>query len=287
MVEVVCYLYSARSSFPGVGGVVVIQKGRARARELEIVNHLYHRDHPSAAFHAAFDEIKLIMSPPENPSEPAQQQPRAPNGRFLPGRSANPGGRPAVVREVRSLARQFTEAAVMTLVSIAADRKAPAAARVSACAELLNRGHGRPEQPAAGAHIDAQDLPDSFTPSTAGEAVAIYEQLMAGFITADSAAAAMERASFAPAPTRQPEPPREQPTVAPEPCAAPAAPPVALEEPRAEAGTAAPALPPERREEQASAVPEREQTVAERYAQLREFQEDNPLPPPTGPTRIA
>ncbi len=244
------------------------------------------------------------MSSPENPPEPAQQ-PRAPNGRFLPGQSANPGGRPAVVREVRNLARQYTEAAVLTLVSIAADRKAPAAARVSACAELLNRGHGRPEQAIAGASLDLHDVPEDFTPANAGQAVTLYEQLMAGLVTADSASAAMARASFTPDPSqpmRQPTAPAQPPTEGPRGALAPCAAPRVAEEPprvapqaprivREHVEASTPERPeepaPERDEGQASAAAERELTVAERYAQLSEIQADSPLPPPTGPARIA
>lgn len=66
--------------------------------------------------------------------------------RWKPGQSGNPKGRPKVVGEVRDLARAHTTAAINTLVSIATNRRAPAAARVSAASALLDRGYGRPEQ---------------------------------------------------------------------------------------------------------------------------------------------
>jgi Family of unknown function (DUF5681) len=66
-------------------------------------------------------------------------------GGFKPGQSGNPGGRPKVVGEIRALARQHTQTALKTLIDIAADKKAPAAARVAAAAHLLDRGYGRPE----------------------------------------------------------------------------------------------------------------------------------------------
>lgn len=48
--------------------------------------------------------------------------------------------------EIRSLARTHTAAAVRTLVGIMNQRKAPAAARVSAAQALLDRGWGKPRQ---------------------------------------------------------------------------------------------------------------------------------------------
>jgi hypothetical protein len=66
-------------------------------------------------------------------------------GCFKPGQSGNPGGRPAVSAEVRALARERTPEAMKVLTEIMKDAKAPAAARVAACRELLDRGYGRAE----------------------------------------------------------------------------------------------------------------------------------------------
>ena len=70
---------------------------------------------------------------------------RTGKGCFKPGKSGNPGGRPAVSAELRALARERTPAAMNVLTQIMQDPKAPAAARVAACRELLDRGYGRPE----------------------------------------------------------------------------------------------------------------------------------------------
>lgn len=62
------------------------------------------------------------------------------------GQSGNPGGRPKENEELKALAREHTEAAVNTLVSIMEDTEAPHAARVTAATSILDRGHGKPKQ---------------------------------------------------------------------------------------------------------------------------------------------
>lgn len=71
---------------------------------------------------------------------------RGTDGRFLPGTSANPGGRPKAEYRVIDLAREHTEFAIETLAAIARDKDAPASARVAACAHLLDRAWGKPRQ---------------------------------------------------------------------------------------------------------------------------------------------
>jgi hypothetical protein len=67
-------------------------------------------------------------------------------GKFLPGRSGNPGGRHKGVAEVMALARTYTKAAIETLVGIMQDEQAPKPARVAAASAILDRGYGRPPQ---------------------------------------------------------------------------------------------------------------------------------------------
>lgn len=66
------------------------------------------------------------------------------------GKRPNAGRKPGAVskakRELAEMARDHAEAALSTLVSIARDGKAPAAARVSASSAILDRGYGKPPQ---------------------------------------------------------------------------------------------------------------------------------------------
>ena len=83
-------------------------------------------------------------------------------GRWLPGISGNPGGRPRVVAEITELAREHSRAALSALVEIATDKEQPGAARVAAATALLDRGYGRPPSSLdislAKAEPDAPDL---------------------------------------------------------------------------------------------------------------------------------
>lgn len=72
---------------------------------------------------------------------------RGPGRPFPKGVSGNPGGRPKEVAEVRDLARQHTEEAIRTLVTIMR-MGTPDRARAAAAEALLDRGWGRPMQPA-------------------------------------------------------------------------------------------------------------------------------------------
>src|SRR5262245_35899744 len=62
---------------------------------------------------------------------------------FLPGTSGNAGGRPAMSRHVRDLARESTPEAIATLVQVMREGKTDAA-RVAAALALLDRAWGRP-----------------------------------------------------------------------------------------------------------------------------------------------
>src|SRR5204862_1251576 len=74
---------------------------------------------------------------------------RGDRGKWLPGSSPNPGGRPRVVEDIRDLAREHTETAINALVHIAEKGKQESA-RVAAASALLDRGGGKPTQPLSG-----------------------------------------------------------------------------------------------------------------------------------------
>jgi hypothetical protein len=66
--------------------------------------------------------------------------------KFQKGMSGNPGGRPKKNDDLVQAARDKTVAALDTLATIMANKRAPAAARVAAAREILDRGWGRPTQ---------------------------------------------------------------------------------------------------------------------------------------------
>lgn len=78
-------------------------------------------------------------------------------GRFLPGKSGNPAGRPKSFKEITELARLACPAAVATLWKIFMDTKQPGLARVAACRELLDRGLGRAALQPVAIPADASD----------------------------------------------------------------------------------------------------------------------------------
>jgi hypothetical protein len=91
---------------------------------------------------------------------------------FVKGQSGNPNGRPKHLmpdgRSVSEAAREFSPKAFKALCEVCEDGKAPASARVSAAATLLDRGFGRPTQPISGdddsapirTEVDLSGLPD-------------------------------------------------------------------------------------------------------------------------------
>jgi hypothetical protein len=72
------------------------------------------------------------------------------NPNWEKGKSANPGGRPKTVREVRELANQYTVKAILTIAELMEDRDVPHKVRLAAAALLLDRAHGRPTQMISG-----------------------------------------------------------------------------------------------------------------------------------------
>jgi hypothetical protein len=67
-------------------------------------------------------------------------------GRFLPGKTGNPGGRPKVPEEFKELAKEHSFTALETVVAILQDPDAKAADRLRAADIILDRALGRPVQ---------------------------------------------------------------------------------------------------------------------------------------------
>lgn len=70
---------------------------------------------------------------------------RGRSGRFAPGVSGNPGGRPRDVHGIRELARESGPEAIQTLKDLM--KSSDERVRLSASVALLDRGFGKPTQP--------------------------------------------------------------------------------------------------------------------------------------------
>ena len=77
---------------------------------------------------------------PENKEKQAKNP-----GRWKPGQSGNPGGRPKELGHVRELAKKHTEEAIKTLAAMMKNG-VPDRTRVAAAEAILDRGYGRPAQ---------------------------------------------------------------------------------------------------------------------------------------------
>jgi hypothetical protein len=75
--------------------------------------------------------------PPENTRDQA--------GRFQPGQSGNPGGRPKAEAEIRELAKDQTRRAMQRLIHLI-DHAESEKVQVMAAVAILDRGWGRPFQ---------------------------------------------------------------------------------------------------------------------------------------------
>jgi hypothetical protein len=70
-------------------------------------------------------------------------------GRFPPGQSGNPTGRPKGLADMIAQAREYTPLALRTLVELASQRKHLPTAKAAADS-LWDRGWGKPTQPIDG-----------------------------------------------------------------------------------------------------------------------------------------
>jgi hypothetical protein len=88
------------------------------------------------------------LHPEPNPRDESREAKRARSLANLrpqrPGEpSRNPSGRPKKDYDLAALAQKHAEKAVLTLVDVMSNEEAPPSARVSAAAEILDRGFGR------------------------------------------------------------------------------------------------------------------------------------------------
>lgn len=100
-----------------------------------------------------------------------------PQGRWLPGQSGNPSGRPQAAYRISDLAKQHTEEALATLVEICRNKEAPPGARVNAATVLLDRAWGKPVQAieAVTVNADVKDWRQVFSESRDAIEVAMAE----------------------------------------------------------------------------------------------------------------
>jgi hypothetical protein len=101
---------------------------------------------------------KKASSPPKNSSKSlstvvfSQQNPnksltgKRGNPNWTKGVSANPGGRPRVIGDLKKLVRSYTDEAISALVDVMNNKAESGSARVSAAQALLDRGYGKPLQ---------------------------------------------------------------------------------------------------------------------------------------------
>jgi len=68
------------------------------------------------------------------------------SGRFVPGQSGNPSGRPKVAPELRAAAQEVSIEGLKVLTGIMRDEKAPQNARINAVQAIWDRGFGKPDQ---------------------------------------------------------------------------------------------------------------------------------------------
>jgi hypothetical protein len=90
----------------------------------------------------------------------------------------NPGGRPAVAREVRDLARSYGPEAIAKLHELMRNGKSEQV-QLAAAEELLNRGYGRPMQQV---HIEHEENASPFahlSPDEKRRAAALIMQTLA------------------------------------------------------------------------------------------------------------
>jgi hypothetical protein len=87
-----------------------------------------------------------MMQPPDAREKTVPDVARDGRGRWLPGVSPNPGGRPVEATEAIRLAASKAPEAIERLWTIATDERVNPSVRVTALVAVLDRGLGKPRQ---------------------------------------------------------------------------------------------------------------------------------------------
>ena len=72
------------------------------------------------------------------------------SGKFIKGKSGNPGGRPKVSEAVKKMLKDATPKAAKLLIETITNEKANINIRIDAAKEILNRVYGKATQPIDG-----------------------------------------------------------------------------------------------------------------------------------------
>lgn len=79
---------------------------------------------------------------------------RTNTGKFAPGKSGNPNGRPKVDKQVQKALKAATLDAAQTLIELMNDEDQPGKVRLQAATTILDRVYGKPGQ-----HVDVDGAP--------------------------------------------------------------------------------------------------------------------------------
>jgi Family of unknown function (DUF5681) len=105
---------------------------------------------------------------------------RKPDGRFKPGVSGNPGGRPAVAREFRALLQEEVAKNLEVLVAIRDNPDAKDTDRIACIKELNDRALGRaPQAVEHSGAIGSGNGPAEHKPDMASRLAGLRERVMA------------------------------------------------------------------------------------------------------------
>ena len=161
------------------GALCILCTAGTRLHELHKTGFV-HQCAPCAWRDAVKKRQKGAKTHPQNTSEHAHARAaRDGKGRFLPGQSGNPGGRPVEEREMKVLARSHTVEAIEKLVHLmrsAEDQRV----QFLAAEALLDRGHGRAAPAVASGPLVNITMAGAAPIADAAEAARIYADVMAG-----------------------------------------------------------------------------------------------------------